>query len=121
MGRGDHHSGRACARDAALELCPPRGLSIDVFQVGHEEYALLSHDLPLDEPCRALADSLTSAERAVAEALLRGEKVEAIAAGRGASVSTVRNQIRSVYAKLGVSSRAELGRLVAVGSRGEDT
>lgn len=113
MGRGDHDSGH----DAAVELYPPRGLSIDVFRVGNEEYALLSHDLQLDEPCRALAGTLTTAERAVAEALLRGEKVEAIAARRGASVSTVRNQIRSTYAKLRVSSRAELGRLVAGGCR----
>jgi DNA-binding CsgD family transcriptional regulator len=96
-----------------LVLSPPRGLSIDVFRVGDEEYALLSHDAPACTPGQALAGVLSGAELLVVEALLRGGSVSEIARLRGVSPLTVRNQIRSAYAKLGVSSRGELGRRIA--------
>lgn len=111
--------GRGCLSGNAPELRAPNGLSIDVFRVGDDEYALLSHDLPLDGRLRPLTGVLTCAERAVAEALLRGESAGAIATARRSSPSTVRNQIRSIYAKLGVSGRAELGWRVALALRGE--
>lgn len=52
--------------------------------------------------------ALTAAERDVALAFAAGESHADIAARRGSSVRTVGNQLASVYAKLGVSSRAEL-------------
>jgi DNA-binding NarL/FixJ family response regulator len=102
-----------------VELGAPRGLSVEVFRVGDDEYALLSHDASGQAPVQALDGLLSPAERAVIEALLGSQSVPAIARARGVSSQTVRNQIRSAYAKLGVSSRGELGRRVAAnGSRG---
>ena len=60
-------------------------------------------DLPLD-PSGVLTDS----ERDVAMRAFAGESNAVIAAARGSSVSTVKNQLSSLFRKLGVSSRAEL-------------
>ncbi len=51
---------------------------------------------------------LTRSEAEIASALARGEHARQIASRRGVSVTTVRSQIRSIYAKLGVSSQVEL-------------
>lgn len=51
---------------------------------------------------------LTEAERHVALDLLSGRTNEAIARERGSSLSTVANQIGSIFDKLGVTSRVEL-------------
>jgi DNA-binding CsgD family transcriptional regulator len=100
-----------------VELSAPRGLAIDVFQVGDEEFALLSINAPEFTPRQELSNALSPAERAVIECVLRGQTVAEIALARGVSPLTVRNQIRSTYAKLGVSSRGELGRRVTGGGR----
>lgn len=50
---------------------------------------------------------LTMAERAVADGLLRGCSTRDIAETRGVSVETVRGQMKSIYAKLGVAGRSE--------------
>lgn len=56
---------------------------------------------------------LTSAEREVAEMILAGQSNAGIARARRVALSTVATQVRSVFAKLGVSSRAELvGRII---------
>lgn len=52
--------------------------------------------------------ALTEAERAVVTLVLRGLSNESIAKDRRASVSTVANQLTSVYKKLGVGGRREL-------------
>jgi DNA-binding CsgD family transcriptional regulator len=52
-------------------------------------------------------DRLTSREREVMELLLAGLGAEAIGARLGIAVSTVRTHLQNVFAKLGVSSRAE--------------
>jgi DNA-binding NarL/FixJ family response regulator len=51
--------------------------------------------------------TLTPRERAVLAALAKGQRAEAIAADAGVSGATVRSQIRSVLAKLGVNSQLE--------------
>ena len=51
--------------------------------------------------------SLTPRERAVLAALAKGQRAETIAAAAVLSEATVRSQIRSVLAKLGVSSQLE--------------
>jgi DNA-binding CsgD family transcriptional regulator len=51
---------------------------------------------------------LTMTERDVAERAVRGESNAHIATARGSSVSTVTNQLSTVFRKLGVASRAEL-------------
>lgn len=56
------------------------------------------------------ADRLTKRERSVAAGLAAGETHKETAGRLGLSPHTVRNQIRSIYAKLGVGSRAGLVR-----------
>jgi two-component system nitrate/nitrite response regulator NarL len=51
--------------------------------------------------------TLTPRERAVLSALAKGQRAEAIASEAGVSGATVRSQIRSVLAKLGVNSQLE--------------
>jgi DNA-binding NarL/FixJ family response regulator len=51
--------------------------------------------------------TLTPRERAVLFALAKGHRAEAIASEAGVSGATVRSQIRSVLAKLGVNSQLE--------------
>lgn len=72
-------------------------------------YALL--DLPADRaPGEYFAHllGLSPAETAVVRLALRGLRNAGIAERRGASPRTVRNQLASAYAKLGVGSRGEL-------------
>jgi DNA-binding NarL/FixJ family response regulator len=57
--------------------------------------------------------ALSGAQREVAEMILAGFSNEAIAAVRRVGKATVATQVRSLFAKLRVSSRAELiGRLL---------
>jgi len=70
------------------------------------EYLVLSYPLPALE----LPESLTPAEREVAMLLVRGLSSAAVAAQRGVALRTISNQIASLYAKVGVSSRIELVR-----------
>jgi DNA-binding NarL/FixJ family response regulator len=58
------------------------------------------------------AYGFTRSETLVTEALALGRSPEAVAAERGVVVSTVRTQIRSLYAKAGVTRQAELVALV---------
>jgi DNA-binding CsgD family transcriptional regulator len=60
-----------------------------------------------------LAARLTNAERQVAGLVLDGLSTAEIAERRRCAYRTVANQLASVYGKLGVSSRVELGAYVA--------
>lgn len=61
---------------------------------------------------------LTPAEARVARGLASGLSVAAIAASHGTTVTTVRNQIRSVFSKTGIRRQAELvGLLTGSGPR----
>ncbi|MWV59286.1 helix-turn-helix transcriptional regulator [Rathayibacter sp. VKM Ac-2754] len=60
---------------------------------------------------RATGTALSRRERAVAEHAAAGESTSEIAAALGVSVNTVKTQLRTVYRKLGVSSRTELRHL----------
>jgi|SRR5215469_8378444 len=51
---------------------------------------------------------LTAAETEIVAALLSGKPVASIARDRGVSIQTMRTQIKSIYSKKGVHSRAEL-------------
>lgn len=53
-------------------------------------------------------DGLTPRERAVAQDVLKGKRIDIVAHELGLSPRTVETHLRSVYRKLGVSSRAEL-------------
>lgn len=85
----------------------PRDVSCVTFRVAEHELLLLTFPLPTI----ALPSGLSTAESEVVRLLVAGESPDKIASARGKSVNTVRNQIRSVYKKLGVSTTAELTRL----------
>ena len=72
--------------------------------------------LSLPSPAAQLPSVLTVAERHVAGLVLDGLSNRTIAQVRGTSVRTVANQIASVFRKLNVTGRAELGDAV-VGRR----
>jgi DNA-binding NarL/FixJ family response regulator len=58
-------------------------------------------------PASADASPLTAAEAAVLELLARGLDNHAIAGQLGKSEKTVRNQVSTIFDKLGVRTRAE--------------
>jgi len=87
-------------------LVAPSGMRSSRFAIADDEYLVLSY--PIEDDI-VLPDSLTDAERAVAVLLLRGMSLRAIAKQRKTSPRTIANQSRSIYRKLGVGSRLELG------------
>lgn len=56
---------------------------------------------------------LTSAEQRVVQRLLEGTRLADIAAELGVAVETVRSQLKSAYAKVGVQRQSDLVRLLA--------
>lgn len=65
----------------------------------------------LSEPrVRPAIDALTPAEREVAWLVIEGASNAEVARRRHTAISTVENQLRRIYAQLGVGSRAELAR-----------
>jgi DNA-binding CsgD family transcriptional regulator len=68
---------------------------------------------------RAPGDSLTTAERRIAELAADGSSNKEIAAALFVSVKTVEAALSRVYRKLGVRSRAALGKALAEQSVGE--
>jgi DNA-binding CsgD family transcriptional regulator len=78
------------------------------FELDGEQWMLVAY-----APARPAAlAALTASELVVLDLWLAGRSMRAIAAARGVMFRTVAKQIASVYAKLGVSSRAELIALV---------
>jgi DNA-binding CsgD family transcriptional regulator len=73
------------------------------FFLGGHEFAVISVHVHVPDGA-----ALTRAERETAELLARGMTNREIARARGTSTNTVANQIKSVFRKLGVQSRAEL-------------
>jgi DNA-binding CsgD family transcriptional regulator len=63
-------------------------------------------------PLLAVAYGLTEREQELAQLLARGLAIERIATGMGISRYTVRDHVKAIYAKLGVTSRAELTALL---------
>jgi DNA-binding CsgD family transcriptional regulator len=84
----------------------PHSFTAHELSIEGEAYAVLEIGL------RELAppSGLTGAEQAVVGLVIEGKSNAEIAAQRGTSVRTVANQLRSVYAKLGISGRAQLLR-----------
>ncbi len=93
---------RKLGLERRTELAPAmRAVAIEA-RLGAIELAVAGVDLRMDDL------ALSSAERAVVQALLRGLSDREIAIERGTSERTVANQLRSIFRKLGVASRAEL-------------
>ena len=61
-----------------------------------------------DSDHKAAAFGLSAAERAILPAFLNGASIDEIAAQRGTTRETIRSQLKSIYAKVGVNSRTEL-------------
>lgn len=76
----------------------------------HEREELLSrlrvHEAAREQELRAFND-LTAREREVLAALMQGSAADTIAAESVVSVATIRTQIRSILAKLGVNSQLQ--------------
>jgi DNA-binding NarL/FixJ family response regulator len=62
---------------------------------------------PDAQPCLDGVSALTQAERAVLQLLAQGLDNRAIAAQLGKSEKTVRNQVSSIFAKLGIGTRSQ--------------
>jgi DNA-binding CsgD family transcriptional regulator len=92
-----------------IELPAPGDLRVSRFEVGSDEYMLVSYPLPEWN----LPRDLTPAEAEVALASLRGASRAQIARDRGCSERTVANLLARVFEKLGVSSKIELACLLA--------
>ena len=96
---------------------PPRGTIAFELEPGK---VLFIHPLtPRPEDGEPRSDStdlagveLTPSEREVATLILEGRDNPTIAALRGTSARTIANQVASIFAKLGVRSRAELAAKV---------
>jgi len=106
---------RTGAHIIALHVLPVRGVACDLFAdcaailVAATAGVAASADESL---IRHLYD-LTPAEARVATAIGRGEKVDRIALESGIAIGTVRNHLKSVFLKSGVSSQTELALLLA--------
>jgi DNA-binding CsgD family transcriptional regulator len=61
---------------------------------------------------RVAADELTERERSIAEAFALGESHREIGSRLGIAPATVRRHLANLYEKLGVSSKAELDRML---------
>ncbi|PKP81942.1 MAG: hypothetical protein CVT79_06500 [Alphaproteobacteria bacterium HGW-Alphaproteobacteria-18] len=98
-----------CLPGAVLDL-QPLPANRDGLGAGPAALAILRQAATPAERERMLRMQygLTQAEATTALALAGGARIEAIAAARGVSLPTVRSQLQSVYAKLGVRRQAEL-------------
>lgn len=67
-----------------------------------------------------MTDLLTAAELQIARYVACGLRTREIAAKRGSSLSTVANQLASIYGKLGVAGRRELVAVMMGARRAED-
>ena len=78
---------------------------------GGEEFAILV----LEAPDTADLRMLSAHERQVVALVMEGLSSAEIARRRGTSPRTVANQLRSIYGKVGVTSRSELVVALAPG------
>ncbi|HEY3801907.1 MAG TPA: LuxR C-terminal-related transcriptional regulator [Kofleriaceae bacterium] len=92
----------------ARELCESRGLVAALDRASNYS----SHDEPLNPALRALS----AREQEIARLVAAGNTNRAIAAALFVSEHTVRNQLVNIFAKLGVSRRTELARVVLGGA-----
>jgi len=110
---GRRRRARGPGETAAPLLPPPAGARASRFETDGE---MLVFSYPLVE-LRA-PSKLSRAEAAVAIAVVSGLAVAEVARERQTAVRTVANQLRSVYAKLGVRSRLELARILCGSEHG---
>lgn len=108
-----------------VHLSPVTGAAHDIFAQSAAVVVVTPvsiADVPSANVIQGLFD-LTPTEARVARALGQGLSIEAIAATHSVAVHTVRNQLRSIFAKTGVNRQADLVGLLAgapVPGRAED-
>lgn len=99
----------------------PRGLrelAVSVAEEGFVGKRIVVRAAPLKDLVllqareKTEADALGRRERMAAQQFARGKTHQQVAESLGVSASTVRNQLRSVYRKLGVADKAELARVL---------
>lgn len=91
---------RMHARDLIRKPFDPTELCESIDQVLEQE--------KLGKPTEEWPDNLTDREVEITELLLRGSSPATIASTLFISVHTVRNHVKAIYRKLGVSSQVEL-------------
>jgi len=114
-GAGASLAAHADTQAIVLHVLPVRGVARDLFT---DCAAILVASTPgvsaaADESLIRHLYDLTPAEARVAAAIGRGNKVDRIASDGGITVGTVRNHLKAVFLKAGVSSQTELALLLA--------
>jgi len=98
--------------DGAMVVCQIASLPVGDFAFGFEQSVMVVVRTPRDParltPLLQTGFGLTAAEAGVALGLAQGLSIDEIARERATSLWTVRTQLRSACAKLGVSRQAEL-------------
>jgi DNA-binding CsgD family transcriptional regulator len=102
---------------ASFGFSTPEDLDAHSFQIGSDEYVLLSFPVATEGPLKDALHLLTPSERDVVALALQGQPNAAIASARGRSSRTVANQLAAIYAKLGVRSRRELNAMCDYGRK----
>ena len=101
------------ARKASKPLLPsfrkPHGLRLE--PAPDQRLLVLSFPVPTAD----LRERLTRSEAEIAGEIMAGHSNAEIARRRGTAVRTIANQVASIYRKLGVRSRLELGLFALAG------
>jgi DNA-binding CsgD family transcriptional regulator len=97
--------GTAAAQDPSVPATPP---GLERATLGFDDLVVLTYPLPEVD----LPTCLSPAEREIALLLVRGHPYRDIATQRSRSTRTIANQVRSLFRKLSVTSRAGLAMRV---------
>jgi DNA-binding CsgD family transcriptional regulator len=102
-----------------IHVVPIRGAANDIFSLAAAIVVVTTverAELATPEVIQGLFD-LTPAEARVARGIVAGDSIDEFARKAGVSAGTVRQQLKSVFAKTGVSRQGELIGLLASGAR----
>lgn len=102
-----------------VHVVPVRGAAHDIFALASAIIVVTTVEqasLVAPEVIQGLFD-LTPAEARIARSVASGETIEQVALRAGVSAGTVKQQLKSVFAKTGVTRQAELVGLLAGGAR----
>jgi len=113
-----HGPGQASRAPVVLDVFafPSKGRAADLFQFVPRALVVARGTRGSEASHRSLLETaygLTTAESQIALLLAAGKSAQLIATERGVAVGTVRAQIKSILAKVGVSRQAELSTRLA--------
>jgi len=98
-----------------LHLIPIKRSANDIFS-GVAAILVVTPVVPAEAPTAEVLQGLfdlTPAEARVARAIAKSETIEAIAKAFGVSEGTVRNQLKAVFAKIGVARQIDVALLLS--------